>query len=56
MLLINELKEYKFVNVSIKIVKEKMFEHRDGSRHISYELPACVIIEFKDSTFVEGTK
>ena len=33
-----------------------MFEHRDGPRHIPYELPACVIVEFKDISFAEGTK
>ena len=47
MLLINEIKEYKLVNGSIGIVKEIMFEHMDGPRHIPYEFPACVIVEFK---------
>ena len=56
MLLINELKEYKLINGSIGIVKEISFEHRDGPRHILYELPACVIVEFKDSNFSEETK
>ena len=54
MLLINELKEYKLINGSIEIVKEIIFEHKNGPRHIPYELPACVIVEFKDSTFAEG--
>ena len=53
MLLINELKEYKLVNGYIGIVKEIIFEHKNGPRHIPYELPACVIVEFKDSTFAE---
>ena len=56
MLLTNELKEYKLINGSIGIVKEIIFEHKDGSRHIPYELPACVNVEFKESTFAEGTK
>ena len=56
MLLTNELKEYKLINGSIGIVKEIIFEHKDGPRHIPYELPACVIVEFKESTFAEGTK
>ena len=55
-LLINEFKECKLVNRSIGIVKEIIFKHRDGPRHIPYELPACVIVEFKESTFAEGTK
>ena len=33
-----------------------MFEHNDGPRHIPYELPACEVVEFKESIFVEGTK
>ena len=56
MLLINELKEYKLINGSIGIVKEIIFEHKDRPRHIPYELPVCVIVEFKESTFTEGTK
>ena len=56
MLLINELKRCKPVNRSIGIVKEIMFEHRDGPRHILYEPPACVIVDFKESTFAEGSK
>ena len=56
MLLINEIKEYKLVNGSIGIVKEMIFEHRDGLRHIPYELAVCVIIDLKNALFVEGTK
>ena len=56
MLLINELKEYKLINGSIGIVKEILFEHKDGPKHIPYKLPACVIVEFKECTFAEGTK
>ena len=56
MLLINELKEYKLINGSIGIVKEIIFEHKDGPRHIPYELPACVIVEFKESNFSEETR
>ena len=56
MLLINELKEYTLINGSIGIVKEIIFEHEDGHRHISYELSSCVIVEFKESSFTEGTK
>ena len=56
MLLINEIKEYTLINGSIGIVKEIIFEHEDGHRHISYELPSCVIVEFKESTITEGTK
>ena len=33
-----------------------IFEHKDGPRSIPYELPVCVIIEFKESMFAEGTK
>ena len=56
MLLINQLKEYKVVNGSIGIVKGIIFEHRDGSRYIPYDLPNCLIIEFKENGFAEGTK
>ena len=56
MLLLNELKEYKLINGYIVIVKIIFFEHKDGPRHIPYELPACVIAEFKQSTFAGGTK
>ena len=56
MLLSNELKEYKLINGSIGIVKEIIFEPNDGPRHIPYELPACVIVEFKENTSAEGTK
>ena len=44
------------INGLIGIVKEIIFEHEDGHRHISYELPSCVIVEFKESTITEGTK
>ena len=47
MLLINEIKEYKVVNGSIKIVKEILFEHRGGPRHILYQIATCVNIELK---------
>ena len=56
MLLINELKEYKLINGSIGIVREIIFEHKDGPRHIPYGLPVCVIVEFKESIFSEETK
>ena len=56
MLIPNKLKEYKIINESIGIVKEIMCEHKDGPRHIPYGLPACVIVEFKQSTFAGGTK
>ena len=54
--LINELKEYKLINRSIVIVKKIIFEHKDKPRSIPYELPVFVIIEFKESTFAQGTK
>ena len=56
MLLINELKRYKLINTSVRIVKEIIPEYKDGPRHIPYKRPACVIVEFKESTFTEGTK
>ena len=56
MLLISKLKEYKLVNESTGIAKKIMFDHMDEPRHIPYELPVCVIVEFKESTFVEETK
>ena len=37
-------------------MKEIKFEHKDRPRDILYELPACVIVELKESTFAEGTK
>ena len=49
MLLKNSSSEYKLVNGSIGIVKEMIFKHRNGTRHISYELPACFIVEFTES-------
>ena len=56
MLLINELKEYKLINGYIGIVEEIIFEHKDGPTHIPHELPACVIVEFKENNFSEETK
>ena len=56
MSLINELKEYKLINGSIGIVRKIIFEYKDGPRHIPYELPVCVIVEFKESNFSEETK
>ena len=56
MLLKNSPFKYKRVNGSIGIVKEIIFKDRNGSRHIPYELPVCVIIEFKESNFSEETK
>ena len=44
MLLINEITEYKLINGFIGIVREIIFEHKDGLRHIPYELRACVIV------------
>ena len=48
--------EYKIVNGSIGIMKKIMFKDRNGPRHIPCELPACVIVEFKESNFSEETK
>ena len=56
MLLINELKEYKVINGSIGIVREIILEHKDGPRHIPYELPAYVIVGFKESNGSEETR
>ena len=56
MLLKNSPSEYKLVNGSIGIVKEIIYKHKDGPRHIPYQLPACVIAEFKESNFSEDTK
>ena len=56
MLLINGITEYKLINGFIGIVREIIFEHKDGLRHIPYELRACVIVEFKESNFSEETK
>ena len=33
-----------------------MFEHKDGPRHIPYELPAYVIVEFKESNVSEKNR
>ena len=33
-----------------------MFEHGDEPRHIPYELPTCIIVEFKESNFSEENK
>ena len=33
-----------------------MFENMDKPRHIPYELTTCVIVNFKEITFSEGTK
>ena len=56
MLLKNSPSEYKLVNGSIGIVKEIIYKHKDGPRHIPYELPACVIVVLKESNFSEDTK
>ena len=34
-------------------MKKIMFKDRNGPRHIPYELPACVIVEFKKVTFLK---
>ena len=47
MLLKNSPYKYKLVNGSIGIVKKIIFENRNGPRNIPYELPACIIVEFK---------
>ena len=56
MLLKNSPSEYKLVNGSIGTVKEIIFEHKNGPRHIPYKLLACVIVEFKESNFSEEIK
>ena len=56
MLLNNSHHVNKLVNGSIEIVKEIMFEHGDEPRHIPYELPTCIIVEFQQSTFAVETK
>ena len=56
MLLINGLKECKLINLSIRTMKQIMFEHRDRPICISYEIRTRAIFEFKESTFSEGTK
>ena len=56
MLLNNSPSEYKFVNEYIGIVNKIIFKHRNGPRYIPYELPACVVIELKESKFSEETK
>ena len=33
-----------------------IFKHRNGPRYIPYELPVCVIFEFKESNVSETTK
>ena len=43
----------KRIDKSIAIVKEILFEYKDGSRHIPYELPACVIVEFKEISLLK---
>ena len=43
-------------NSTIRIVKKIIFEHRNGPRYIPYELPVCVIVEFKESNFSEENK
>ena len=48
--------EFKLVNGSIGIVKKIIFENRNGPRNIPYELPACIIVEFKESNFSEEDK
>ena len=56
MLLKNSPHEYKLVNGSIGIVKKIIFENRNGPRNIPYELPACIIVEFKESNFSDENK
>ena len=55
MLLKNSPSKYKLVNGSIGIMKKIMFEHRNGPRYIPYELPACIIVKFKESNFLKKT-
>ena len=56
MLLKSSPSEYKLVNGFIGIVKKLIFKRRNGLRHIPYELPACVIVEFNESNFSEKNK
>ena len=46
-LLKNILAQYKFVNGSIRTVKEIILKHTDGPRYILYGLSVCVLIELK---------
>ena len=56
MLLKNYPYKYKLVNDSIEIVKKIIFENRNGPRNIPYELPACIIVEFKESNILGENK
>ena len=41
---------------SIGIVRDIIFEHKDGPRYIPYELPACVIVGDNSNMWWSSTK
>ena len=56
MLLMNILPNFKLVNGSIVTVIDIIYKHKNGPRQIPYQLPTCVIVNFKECTVDEGFK
>ena len=53
MLLMNNLPNFKLVNGSIETVRDIIYKHKNEPRQIPYQLPTCVIIDFKNVLLVK---
>ena len=50
------LPNFKFVNGSIETVRDIIYKHNNGPRQIPYQLPTCVIVDFKECSVDEEFK
>ena len=53
MLLMNILPIFKLVDRSIEIVRDIIYKQKNGLRQIPYQLPTCVIVDWKECTVDE---
>ena len=56
MLLMNIILDFKLINGSIGTVIDIIYKHKNGPRQIPYQLPTCVIVDFKECTVDEEFK
>ena len=56
MLVMNILPNFRLVNGSIGPVIDIIYKHKNGPRQIPYQLPTCVIVDFKECTVDEEFK
>ena len=52
----NILPNFKLVNGSIETVRDIIYKHKNESRQMPYQLPTCVIVDFKECIVDEGFK